>query len=81
MVRSIRDLRETSDDILIDEHDQKARSTHVGTDYYTDELERRERRRAIEASDRLARRAYRLAWSNSLLALVAAVAAIIALFK
>ncbi|WP_267909539.1 hypothetical protein [Micromonospora coerulea] len=44
-------------------------------------MERHERRRALEASDRLARRAYRLAWSNAILAAVAAVAAIIALFK
>ncbi|MEU7171274.1 hypothetical protein ABZ949_07270 [Micromonospora tulbaghiae] len=81
MVRPIKQLRETSDDELIAEHDEIARHTVVGTAYYTEELERRERRRAIEASDRLARRAYRLAWSNTLLALVAAVAAIVALFK
>jgi hypothetical protein len=81
VVRSIRELRETPDDVLIAEHDDKARHTLVGTAYYTEELERRERRRAIEASDRLARRAYRLAWSNTLLALVAAAAAIMALFK
>ncbi|MEH0928705.1 hypothetical protein [Micromonospora sp. CPCC 205558] len=81
MVRGIEDLRATPDDVLIAEHDRHAQNTHVGTSYYMDELERRERRRAIEASDRLARRAYRLAWSNSVLALVAAIAAIIALFK
>lgn len=81
MVRPIKALRETSDDELIAEHDKIATHTVVGTAYYVDELERRERRRAIEASDRLARRAYRLAWSNTLLALVAALAAIVALFK
>ncbi|MDT0532632.1 hypothetical protein RM555_26900 [Micromonospora sp. DSM 115977] len=81
MVRSIKDLRATPDDVLIAEHDRHARDTHVGAGYYVDELERRERRRAIEASDRLARRALRLAWSNTLLAAVAALAAVVALFK
>ncbi|MEU8419904.1 hypothetical protein AB0C15_03395 [Micromonospora sp. NPDC048835] len=81
MVRKIADLRKATDDDLIAEHDRLAQQTVPGTAYYTDELERRERRRAIEASDRLARRAYRLAWSNTLLALVAAAAAIVALFK
>ncbi|MFG2052134.1 hypothetical protein ACGFIW_32485 [Micromonospora sp. NPDC048935] len=81
MVRRIADLRHVPDDELIAEHDNLAQHTMSGTAYYMDELERRERRRAIEASDRLARRAYRLAWSNTLLALVAAAAAIVALFK
>ncbi|WP_433530760.1 hypothetical protein ACQPYA_01030 [Micromonospora sp. CA-263727] len=81
MVRSIKELRATPDDVLIAEHDRRAQNTVAGTNYYTDELERRERRRAIEASDRLARRAYRLAWSNTILAAVAAVAAIVALLR
>ncbi|MGR6316490.1 hypothetical protein Q2K19_10605 [Micromonospora soli] len=79
MVRKIADLRAATDEELIAEHDHHAGNTVVGTQYYMDELERRERRRAIKASDRLARRAYRLAWSNTILAAVAAIAAIIAL--
>ncbi|WP_091648009.1 hypothetical protein [Micromonospora pallida] len=81
MVRKIEDLRAATDEELIAEHDRHARHTVVGTAYYVDELDRRERRRAIEASDRLARRAYRLAWSNMVLAAVAALAAIVALLK
>jgi len=81
VTRKIADLRATPDELLIAEHDKHAQDTAAGTAYFMDELERRERRRAIEASDRLARRAYRLAWSNTLLAFVAAVAAIVALLK
>lgn len=55
MVRSIRDLRNTSDDELIREHDEHARHTSVGTGYYMEELDRRSRERSTEASNRLAR--------------------------
>lgn len=81
MVRTIKQLRETPDDVLISEHDKEAVNTFVGTGYYIDELERRDRRRAIEASDRLARGAFWLAIANTLLAFIAAVTAVIALFK
>lgn len=55
MVRSVRELRETSDDELIREHDAKAKHTEVGTGYYMEELDRRSRERSIEASNRLAK--------------------------
>ncbi|GIF12458.1 hypothetical protein [Actinoplanes teichomyceticus] len=66
---------------MIAEHDELATHTVAGTAFYLEELERRERRRSAEASDRLGRKAFWLGVSNTVLALVAAVAAIIALFK
>ncbi|UQU64881.1 hypothetical protein COUCH_00490 [Couchioplanes caeruleus] len=81
MVRKIADLRAATDDELIAEHDEKAGNTHVGTAYFMEELDRRERNRAMAATEALARGAYRLTWTNTVLAAVAAVAAIIALFR
>ncbi|UQU64905.1 hypothetical protein COUCH_00625 [Couchioplanes caeruleus] len=81
MVRKISDLRAASDEELIAEHDGHAVSTHVGTAYYMEELDRRDRNRAMAATEALARGAYRLTWANTVLAAVAAVAAIIALIK
>jgi hypothetical protein len=49
MVRSIRALRDNSDDELIAEHGEHAKSTVVGTQYYVDELNRRVQQRALEA--------------------------------
>lgn len=46
MAYSIEALRALSDDHLIAEHDEKAKFTNVGTDYYMDELDRRSRDRA-----------------------------------
>lgn len=81
MVRSIKALQETPDGQLISEHDELALHTVVGTQYYVDELGRRTQQRALEAADRLARRAYWLAVANTVLATVAAIVAVIALFK
>lgn len=81
MVRSIKALRETSDEQLIAEHDQHAQSTIVGTQYYLDELNRRVQQRSLEATDRLARRALWLTIVNTVFAAVATVAAVVALFK
>jgi hypothetical protein len=81
MVRSIKALRETPDEQLIAEHDQHAQHTAVGTQYFVDELNRRVQQRALEATDRLARRAYQLTVVNTVLAVVAAAAALLALFK
>jgi hypothetical protein len=47
--------------------------------YYLDELRRRETARVIEASNRLARRAYWLSVINGALAFVSAAAAVIAI--
>lgn len=81
MVRSIKALREASDEDLIAEHDGHANSTVVGTQYYMDELNRRVQQRALEAADRLARRAFWLTIVNTVFAVVAAAAAVVALFK
>jgi len=81
MVRSMRALREIPDEQLITEHDELANHTVVGTQYYADELSRRAQLRALEAADRLARQAYWLTVANTFLAAVAAIAAVIALFK
>ncbi|WP_327008435.1 hypothetical protein OHA72_14985 [Dactylosporangium sp. NBC_01737] len=68
------------DDELIAEHDGHAKHTVVGTQYYLDELNRRAAERSAEATNRLAHRAYVLTWVNLIVAVVATVAAIIALF-
>jgi len=81
MVRSIKTLRESPDEQLIAEHDEQAKNTVVGTQYYLDELNRRVQQRALEAADRLARRVFWLTIVNTVFAVIAAVAAVIALFK
>jgi len=80
-VRKIAELRATPDEELIAEHDRHAGNTGVGTGYYMEELDRRDRNRAMAATEQLARNAYRLSWANTLLAAVAAIAAIVALFR
>lgn len=45
MVYSIKELRELTNEELIKEHDNKAKNTVVGTQYYIDELDRRSRDR------------------------------------
>lgn len=80
MVRTIQELRATPDETLIAEHDRRAKNTSVGTDYYVQELERRSRDRAAEASNRLAVQSYRMAFASTVLAAVATIAAIVALF-
>ncbi len=79
MVRSIAELRKTPDEVLVAEHDAHARNTVVGTGYYMDELERRSRERATEASNRLARRGFWLAVVSTVSSLAALVVAIIAI--
>ena len=81
MVRKIADLRATSDEELISEHDSHAKDTVVGTQYYLDELNRRAAERSTEAMNRLACRVYVLTLVNAVVAVVAAVSAIIALFE
>src|SRR3712207_1487739 len=85
MVRKIADLRTTPDDVLIAEHDAAAVHTHVGTDYYVEELERRSRERSSERSQELAMESHRLAnrtfWltvATSVLSLIALVVSILA---
>lgn len=86
MSYTIAALRAASDEQLIEEHDQHARHTIVGTAYYMDELERRSRERATEAaqqlalaSNRLAVRSHRLTVASTILSAIATVAAVLAL--
>jgi hypothetical protein len=79
VARRLHDLRALDDAALIAEHDQLAEHTLVGTDYYMSELDRRSRERATTAAQELARRAYWLTVTNTILASVAVIAAIVAL--
>lgn len=69
MSHTIDKLRHLSDEQLIKEHDEKAKHTVVGTNYYVDELDRRSRDRSDKAmhelaveSQKLARRTYIQSW-------------------
>jgi hypothetical protein len=79
MVRTIAELRQTSDEDLIAEHDRVAVHTSVGTAYYMDELERRSRDRATRAAQTLAQRAFWMTVASTVLALVAVVTSVPAL--
>jgi CHASE3 domain sensor protein len=79
MVRTIAELRQTSDEDLIVEHDRLAGVTSVGTAYYMDELERRSRDRATQAAQALAQRAFWMTVASTVLALVAVVTSVLAL--
>lgn len=80
MSYSIEELRSLTDDQLISEHDEQARRTSVGVNYYLEELDRRSRERAVQASDRLARRSFGLAVTSTVLSVVATAVAVLALF-
>lgn len=80
MSYSIEKLRSLTDEELIAQHDSQARNTSVGVNYYLEELDRRSRERAVQASDRLARGSFRLTIASTVLSVVATVAAVIALF-
>lgn len=72
MSYSIAALRAKSDAELIAEHDEVAKLTAMGTQYYLDELLRRADERAAQAS-------MRLALASTVLAAVAVVIAVVAL--
>jgi hypothetical protein len=74
---SIADLRAMSDEQLIGEHDEVARTTSMGTAYFVDELERRSRERSTAASNRLARASFILSIVSTLIAVVAIVVSLI----
>jgi hypothetical protein len=77
MSEKIAELRALTDDEVIQRHDAHAVSTVAGVAFYLDELRRREQVRAIEASNRLARRAFWLGVTNTVLALAAVIATVI----
>lgn len=74
MSYSLRQLRSLSDDQLIAEHDEKAKNTSVGTQYFMDELDRRSRERYERAT-------FRLSWLSAVASIAAVVASIISLYK
>ncbi|MDQ3717184.1 MAG: hypothetical protein M3381_14420 [Actinomycetota bacterium] len=73
MSLSIQQLRALSDDDLITRHDAAAEFVQVGVDYYLEEFRRREQIAALRSSHRLARAAFWLTVTNTVLAVVAVV--------
>lgn len=80
MAFGLDELRGLPDDELIRLHDQVAVHTVVGTAYYSDELRRRELERSTAASARLARASFWLTVASTLLALVAVLVSVVAIF-
>ena len=81
MSYSVKQLRETSDDVLVAEHDAAAMNTYVGVSYYLEELQRRDFVRAAEATERLARATFWLSVVSAIAAIAAVAVAVIALFQ
>lgn len=86
MIRTIEELRAASDEELIKEHDKKAESTSVGTQYYIEELDRRSRDRSQKASydlsistQQLARRTYWQSWISVGASFIALVVSVVSL--
>jgi len=86
MIRSIEELRLTSDNELVKEHDKKAANTSVGTNYYTDELDRRSRDRNQQATynlslatQKLAQRTYVQSWVSVSASVIALAISVISL--
>ena len=68
---SIEQLRKQSDADIIHLHDEQAKNTFVGVDYYLDELRRREMAAAMKSSHRLSQAAVVLSAVNTVVAVVA----------
>ena len=80
MAPKMEQLRKMTDEELVALHDSVAEQTVTSLDYALDELHRREQLRAIKASSVLAQNAYRLSWANTVLAAVAAIVGVLALW-
>jgi hypothetical protein len=78
MSYSIEQMRALSDEQLVREHDAHAVRTVVGTGYYLEELERRSRDRATEASNRLAADSVKLARATFWLTVASTIASVAA---
>jgi hypothetical protein len=76
---SLTALRAAADDELIKQHDKLAATTQAGVDYYLNELRRRDEQRAIAASENLARAAFWVSVTNTVLVFVTAVVAVLAI--
>jgi len=72
MSHTIAVLRKLTDDQLIEQHDNLAKNTVVGTKYYQDELRSR-------SNDRLGQRMLWLTIANAVLAAAAVIVSIVAL--
>jgi hypothetical protein len=82
MMHTIEQIRSMTDQDIIRLHDQAVTpSMALPQDLWLDELHRRDQVRSAAAMERLARQSFRLTWANSVLALVAATAAVIALLR
>ena len=80
MTMTVEQMREATDDQLIQWQDEVATGRAAGHDYYLGELRARQSARAIDAADNLAHRAYWLTVASTALVVVAAVVAVVALF-
>jgi hypothetical protein len=80
MIPKLGELQALTDEEIAEKYDSAAERTVVGTDFYLDELNRREFRRASEAALAEARAARKLAQVNALVAFIAAVSAVIVIF-
>jgi len=74
MTYGIKQLRELTDEQLIQEHDEKAKNTVAGTQYYIDELARRSR-------DRNEKAMLKLTIVGIATSIIAIVISIVAIFK
>jgi len=74
MSYKIKELRNLSDEHLIKEHDRKAESTVMGTNFYMQELDRRSR---VEFE----RTTRRLSWLSALASIMAVIVSGISLYK
>lgn len=81
MARSIRELREASDEQLILEHDQRTEHTVVGTNYYMAELHRRDLARAEKSNRRLALASFIMASLSAFAALAAVLLSVLTAFQ
>jgi hypothetical protein len=80
MAPKFEQLDKLTDEQIRELYDRTADTTVVGLSFYLDELRRRGYERTMKAANDLARKSFWLAVINGVLALVATVAAIIALF-
>ena len=79
MTRTMNEMAAATDQQLRDWQDEVALGRAEGHDYYLGELRARQTARAIEATNKLSRRAYWLAVVNTTLAAIAIAIAIFAI--
>ena len=79
MTKTMNEMAAATDQQLRDWQDEVAMGRAVGHDYYLGELRARQTARAIEATNKLSRRAYWLTVVNAVFAAIAIVVAIIAI--